>query len=415
MTEIESEPNVFDQLRRIWDFEDVIASRLTAIGDELERVEGTPQDPERLARAKDAVADIREALQNVSSHSRGKILSGRTLEGAIDARLSRLDPGGPAASVTVVGEPVPLDRMTVHDILMVFHEAIENVLRHANAGAIRVGLVYAGPLVMLLVEDDGVGYAPETLIVERGLRRMKERTIEHAGSFEISSVSGWGTTLGATFSAERLRRGTGERTSVIVVDPRAVVVVGLAALAARADPRIAVVGEFTSAADAARAAALARPRLALVGLGFGHETPSVVEALQDTVPGIQIVVVSDAATTTDMFGDARGSGIAAFVDARATVDEVLDTIVAAARGDAARRAWQSSRPDLQQPAEALTDREREVRGMLLDGASNHVIASSLGLSVRTVEKHVSAVLRKVGARNRIELLAASRSPAARTE
>ncbi|MEY9952691.1 LuxR C-terminal-related transcriptional regulator [Leifsonia sp. EB34] len=54
---------------------------------------------------------------------------------------------------------------------------------------------------------------------------------------------------------------------------------------------------------------------------------------------------------------------------------------------------------------ALTDREREITRLVAAGLSNPEIASRLVLSVRTVESHVSRVMRKTSAANRGELVA----------
>ena len=53
----------------------------------------------------------------------------------------------------------------------------------------------------------------------------------------------------------------------------------------------------------------------------------------------------------------------------------------------------------------LSAREREVLRLVSQGASNPEIASAVFVSRKTVERHVSNILRKVGARNRTELAA----------
>jgi DNA-binding CsgD family transcriptional regulator len=55
--------------------------------------------------------------------------------------------------------------------------------------------------------------------------------------------------------------------------------------------------------------------------------------------------------------------------------------------------------------EVLTEREREIALLIARGASNPEIAQQLFLSRKTIERHVSNVLRKIGARNRAELAA----------
>jgi non-specific serine/threonine protein kinase len=59
---------------------------------------------------------------------------------------------------------------------------------------------------------------------------------------------------------------------------------------------------------------------------------------------------------------------------------------------------------------SMTAREREVAQLIVAGASNPEIARQLFLSRKTVERHVSNVLGKVGARNRTELASHLASP-----
>lgn len=57
------------------------------------------------------------------------------------------------------------------------------------------------------------------------------------------------------------------------------------------------------------------------------------------------------------------------------------------------------------PQPALTARERQVASLLVEGASNKLIARRLGISVHTAKFHVAAVLEKLGARNRSDAVA----------
>lgn len=55
-----------------------------------------------------------------------------------------------------------------------------------------------------------------------------------------------------------------------------------------------------------------------------------------------------------------------------------------------------------QPAEPLTERERQVLAMLAGGLSNRRIAERLAISENTVKAHVAAILAKLGATTRTE-------------
>jgi DNA-binding NarL/FixJ family response regulator len=59
----------------------------------------------------------------------------------------------------------------------------------------------------------------------------------------------------------------------------------------------------------------------------------------------------------------------------------------------------------------LTDRERQVLELILTASSNHEIARQLGIEKSTVQTHVSRLMRKMGANNRVDLLMRSSNPA----
>ena len=76
------------------------------------------------------------------------------------------------------------------------------------------------------------------------------------------------------------------------------------------------------------------------------------------------------------------------------------------------RTWRrAATGDGEHQLSALTDREREIAAMVSAGSTNPEIAAAVFLSRKTVERHVSNILAKLGMRNRAELAALSVEPA----
>jgi DNA-binding CsgD family transcriptional regulator len=81
-------------------------------------------------------------------------------------------------------------------------------------------------------------------------------------------------------------------------------------------------------------------------------------------------------------------------------------VLSAAALVAAGHRIEPSSPQLDDStASRLSARERQVAELLVEGASNKLIARRLGISVHTAKFHVAAVLEKLGARNRADAVA----------
>jgi DNA-binding CsgD family transcriptional regulator len=80
-------------------------------------------------------------------------------------------------------------------------------------------------------------------------------------------------------------------------------------------------------------------------------------------------------------------------------------LAAAALVAAGHRIEPSGRLDPVLGGSRLSAREKQVAALLIEGASNKLIARSLDISVHTAKFHVAAVLEKLGARNRADAVA----------
>ncbi len=202
---------------------------------------------------------------------------------------------------------------------------------------------------------------------------------------------------------------------VIVADDQDIVRAGLRMIL-DAQPDIEVVGE---AADGLRAVALARelrPDVCLLDIRMpeldGIEATRRL-AGPDVADPLAVVVI----TTFDLDEYVHGAlkaGARGFLLKDAGPELLVQAVRAAAAGDAliapsvtarllaAFADLRSAEPPAQ-PREPLTDREEEVVLAVAAGRTNAEIADALYISLSTTKSHLAAVMRKLGARNRVEI------------
>jgi DNA-binding NarL/FixJ family response regulator len=150
---------------------------------------------------------------------------------------------------------------------------------------------------------------------------------------------------------------------------------------------------------------------ALIDVSHGRGDPAALEALAEEAERVGRRV--EAVITRLDYGRAleqtdRGQAADTYRRAAAEAASIGATNLTAVAEQSLRRlgvrTWRRGQGgDI--AAAGLTEREREVLDLLAAGATNPDIADRLFLSRKTVERHVSNVLAKVGARNRAELAA----------
>jgi len=200
--------------------------------------------------------------------------------------------------------------------------------------------------------------------------------------------------------------------TIVLADDHQVVRSGLSVLL-QADGRFEVLGEAGSVAATIDAVLACRPRVLVLDLNLGGESSlDTIPQLRAQVPETQIVVL----TMQEDPAFARASlraGAVGYVLKDAADSELMSAVLLAAEGRTFLNPQLGARLASQPPEEEgrrdrLSPREIEVLTLIALGHTNGEIASSLFVSVRTVESHRAHIQQKVGLTNRAELVAYAR-------
>jgi DNA-binding NarL/FixJ family response regulator len=138
---------------------------------------------------------------------------------------------------------------------------------------------------------------------------------------------------------------------------------------------------------------------------------AVIAGVSPERPGVRFLALSVSDAAEDVIAVVR-AGARGYVTKTISGEELTDAIHRVADGDAVFSprlagfvldAFSSGEPIRDAELDELTSREREVLRLIARGYRYKEIASSLHLSVKTVETHVSSVLRKLQLSSRHEL------------
>jgi DNA-binding NarL/FixJ family response regulator len=202
----------------------------------------------------------------------------------------------------------------------------------------------------------------------------------------------------------------GSDLKVIVVDDHELFRRGLIGLLE--ERGIRVVGEAALAADALQPAAEMGPGVVLMDLTMpGMSGIEATQRLTAVAPLVRVLVLT-VSTDDQHVMDALLAGACGYVLKDAPVDQIVEAIRAAERGESfiSPRIARHLIRRLREPQEIepsltgadLTPRELEVLDLLARGLDNSEIAGALFLSQHTIKNHVSSILIKLQVENRIQ-------------
>ncbi len=199
---------VEDERRRIArELHDDTAQRLAALLVRLRVLEKTPDEAGRariLTQLHEQLSETMESIRQMSRGLRPPALEDVGLETAIRSHLRALLEG---SDLEVTLDVAPTRELLGPDAQLmayrVIQEAAFNVVRHAQAGSLRIRVAREGDRVAVTIADDGIGFDPEGALMEGaflekgglGLVGMDERARLVGGILNIESALGQGTVV----------------------------------------------------------------------------------------------------------------------------------------------------------------------------------------------------------------------------
>jgi PAS domain S-box-containing protein len=193
-----------DRKRVARDLHDQIGQILTAI--KMDMTWMTRHLPETevavLSRIKESIQLINDgvkAVRTICSGLRPGVLDDLGLAAAIEWQASEFTSrNGVLCQVSVPPVDLHLDGDRATATFRIFQECLTNVIRHAQAKSVRVDLCQEEESILLVVQDDGIGFTESgfsNAFGSLGLLGMKERAQFCGGDMQISSSPGNGTTI----------------------------------------------------------------------------------------------------------------------------------------------------------------------------------------------------------------------------
>jgi DNA-binding NarL/FixJ family response regulator/signal transduction histidine kinase len=365
--------------------------------------------------AHDTLVETRRTAQGLGPAS----LEGRSLESALQAELGWVESMTAAQTqLTVIGGARDTGPEVAHQLFKIAQEALSNVVSHARASTVRVGLVYGEGRTEVLIEDNGRGFdlaeahgdhssLPSGCL---GLHGMTSRALHLSGELILEPIVGWGTKVHAVIPDRSALPDHVIRPQwkVVIASDQTLITAGLVRVINTNEPAIQVAATVTSTEQLLDAYELFRPDVLLVDLEMVHsDKTGALAAIRELAPEIAIVVLTDN-PSVDQIRAAKSAGARGYINSKSTADTIIRILVAASQGQTLMESDMfdhlTGTFELDINSENLTTRELEVREMVALGMADKQIATSLGISAKTVEKHVGSLLRKTGARNRTMLV-----------
>ena len=196
---------------------------------------------------------------------------------------------------------------------------------------------------------------------------------------------------------------------IVIADDHGIVRSGLRMLLERQEG-VEVVGEASDGVEARDLTISERPDLAILDVKMPRLTGlQATREIHEAAPEVSVLILSMHDDERYLF-EALKAGASGYVLKSQADQDLVEAIHAIQRGepfltpDAQRALIKDVLERGEEPGDELTPREQEVVKLAAEAHTNKEIAAILELSEKTVENHRSNAMRKLGMRDRVELV-----------
>jgi two-component system, NarL family, sensor kinase len=195
-SQLEIQEQTFENISR--EIHDNIGQKLTLAKLHLNTLDYTDTKKTEL-QVNDSVNMISEAINDLSDISRSmssEILLNNGLIKALEFEAAQLQKSGMyKISLSTSGNSIFMDANTELVLFRIAQEAINNIIKHAQATLIDIRLHYNTVLLTMQISDNGKGFNTEQNVPGTGLQNIKKRAALLKGSCTIASTENTGTQI----------------------------------------------------------------------------------------------------------------------------------------------------------------------------------------------------------------------------
>lgn len=197
-----------------------------------------------------------------------------------------------------------------------------------------------------------------------------------------------------------------KKISVLVVDDHPPLRAGVRAILEKTSD-IYVIGEAGSGEEAEKLLDELRPNIILLDLKMPNFSPSAFEKwARETYPET-ITLVLTAHDRDAYLAGMMEAGAVGYLDKESKAEQLIEAIRRAATGESLfdeeqKRRARKWREEVEKRWNSLSERERQVLRLLAEGLNNKDIASRLGITIKTLDKHLEKIYQKLAVTSRVD-------------